>query len=92
MAPQVAEVPAVRADGRGRQTAPFQHLRCDFLDAGVESAQDGLWMIDPEFLDPSGQPFIGGVPVPMEGTASMWILDPQMRCIHRGRISVGVRG
>jgi len=49
-------------------------------------------MIWPEFLDPMGEPFPDG-PVPYEGIAHMFILDPDMReRIHRSRISIGVRG
>lgn len=77
----------------GGRTVTFQHLRCDFLYRGDDPHTAGLFMIHPEFLDSAGQPIAEGLPVPLEGTASMWIAVPEMRTkVHRGRISVGVQG
>lgn len=79
------------APSEGGRKVTHQHLRCDFMYAGDEPQQ--LFMIHPEFLDDTGTPIDEGVPVPLAGTASMWIVIPAMRAlVHRGRISVGVRG
>ena len=76
----------------GRQVT-FQHLRCDFMYEGDDPQRDGLFMIHPEFLDPLGQPVGEGEAVSLDGTASMWILMPEMRVkVHQARIAVGVRG
>lgn len=70
----------------------FQHLRCEFMYEGDEPS-DGIYMIHPEFLDEYGLPVPENVPVPLEGTASMWILVPEMRVsVHRDRAKVGIRG
>ena len=49
-------------------------------------------MIWPEFEDGDGGLFPDSVPVPMNGTARMWILVDEMRPIHRERIQIGVKG
>jgi hypothetical protein len=70
----------------------FQHLRCDFLYEGDDPAKDGIFMIHPEFLNSAGEPLQENIDVPLEGRASMWILMPHMRGLHRDRIKVGTRG
>jgi hypothetical protein len=77
-------------DGGRRVT--YQHLRCDFMYEGDEPVTGGIFMIHPEFLDPSGNPIAEDVVVPLEGESSMWILVPQVRSIHRSRIQVGTKG
>lgn len=77
----------------GGRKITFQHLRCDFLYDGDDPLEDGIYMIHPEFLDSNGQPLPDDVPVPLEGTASMWILNPEMRTqIHQSRVAIGIRG
>lgn len=77
----------------GGRKVTYQHLRCDFMYAGDDPVKDSIYMIHPEFLDESGQPVEKNVVVPLEGTASMWILVPEMRAsVHRSRVNVGVRG
>ena len=76
----------------GRKTT-YQHLRCDFMYEGDDPTDDGIYMIHPEFLDGVGHPLAENVAVPLSGTASMWILSPEMRAsIHRRRVKIGVRG
>jgi len=59
---------------------------------GDEAQRDGIWMIWPEFLDDQGQPWPEG-PVPSEGVAHMFILNPANRVsVHRRRIQVGTKG
>lgn len=77
---------------QGGRTVTFQHLRCDFMYEGDDPQTGGIYMIHPEFLDPSGVPLADDEPVPLEGTASMWVLTPQMRTAHQARVKVGVRG
>lgn len=77
----------------GGREVTFQHLRCNFLYVGDDPQTDGVFMIHPEFLNASGEPLPEGVPVPLEGTASMWVAVPEMRAkVHRARVAVGVRG
>lgn len=52
---------------------------------GDDPQTGGIYMIHPEFLDPSGVPLADDEPVPLEGTASMWVLTPQMRTAHQAR-------
>ena len=72
---------------------PWQHYRCDWAYADDDIAQTGIYMIHPEFVAEDGSIQPEGVPVPWSGTATMWILSPEMRGeIHRARIQLGVRG
>ena len=60
---------------------------------GDDPIKDGIFMVHPEFLDEHGSPVPEGVPVPLVGTASMWVLVPEMRAsVHRARAEIGVRG
>ena len=68
-----------------------QHTRMEFLYDGDDPQRDGCWIIWPEFLDEDGKPWPKG-PVPNEGTAHMFILNPDLRSLHRGRIRVGTKG
>ena len=71
----------------------LQHIRCDFAYRGDDIAETGIYMIHPEFLDPNGIPLPESSQVPMQGSASMWILIPAMRKeIHIKKLSVGVKG
>ncbi len=81
----------LRPEEGGRKVT-FQHLRCDFLYEGDNPTTDGIFMVHPEFLDSAGEPIPEDVAVPLEGRASMWILMPQMRELHRARIKAGTRG
>lgn len=76
----------------GRQSAPRQHLRFNFLYDGDDPTREGSWMIWPEMLDAAGDPLSEG-PVPAQGLAHMFIADPDLReTVHRHRLTVGVRG
>jgi hypothetical protein len=80
------------AEEGGRQSAPRQHIRWDFLYHGDDPQHDGIYAIYPEFLDPTGSPLSDG-PVPYDGVAHMFVLNPEMReQVHRQRIAVGVKG
>lgn len=75
----------------GRQTT-HQHPRWDFMYEGSDPLEGDIFMIHPEFLASDGAPLDDKATVPLEGNASMWILDPTMRPLHRSRIKVGVKG
>jgi hypothetical protein len=80
------------AEEGGLVGAPRQHIRWDFLYQGDDPERDGIYMIWPEFLDRAGNVLPDG-PVPYEGVAHMFILNPDMReQVHRRRMAVGVRG
>ena len=81
------------APSEGGRKVTFQHLRCDFSYDGYDIATDGIFMIYPEFLGKDGQPIEEGIPVSLDGRASMFILSPEMRAsVHQGRIKIGTRG
>jgi hypothetical protein len=75
----------------GRTMPPLQHTRWDWLYSGDDAPVDGAWMIHPEFVDSTGDPLPDG-PVPLQGTARMYILDAKLRPMHSRRIREGVRG
>ena len=78
----------------GRVTGPaFQHYRCDWAYEGDDITKTGIYMIHPEFTAEDGSLVPDEIPVPPSGTATMWVLVPEMRAeIHRARIREGVRG
>src|SRR5687768_6917942 len=78
----------------GRISGPaWQHYRCDWAYADDDITETGIYMIHPEFTAEDGSVLAEGFPVPWSGTATMWILVPEMRAeIHRARIAEGVRG
>lgn len=67
-------------------------MRSDFLYADDDPLKEGISMIWPEFEAEIGVPLEEGAKIPMEGTATMWILDAQRRPYHASRLSPGVRG
>lgn len=81
------------AEEDGRKTGPpFQGYRCDFKYAGEENLPPA-WMIWPEFLNENKSLIMDTcVPVPIEGLAQMWIIDPSMRQIHKTRVHIGTKG
>lgn len=64
------------AEEGGRLTGPaFQGYRSDFSFVGV----DGVFRIWPEFEDTEGHVILhNDRPVPVEGTARMWVIHPEM--------------
>ncbi|MEK0315946.1 hypothetical protein [Cohnella sp. 56] len=82
-----------QAEG-GRKKTVFQGLRCDFSYEGDDIKETGLFMIHPEFQDEFGGIILDRTaPVPKQGTATMWILIPEMRSlVHVNRIKIGVAG
>jgi hypothetical protein len=77
-------------DEGGRQGPPRQHRRWDFLFDGDDPQRDGIWAIYPEFIDDTGEPRPEG-PVPFQGIALMFILNPAMRVELRRRVQAGTK-
>ena len=75
----------------GRTAAPHQHTRWDFIYAEDDPIRDGMYMIWPEFLDPSGLVLPEGI-VPLSGLADMFVLSPEFREYHAHRLVVGSIG
>ncbi|WP_409340417.1 hypothetical protein [Paenibacillus sp. MBLB4367] len=77
----------------GRKKPVLQGYRSDFCYDG-DDIRDGIYCIHPEFEDDQGNVNLSDTtPVPIEGTARMWILFPEMRKkIHVDRIRIGVIG
>lgn len=72
----------------GRKQLPFQGYRCDFSYS--ENIIEPAFIIFPEFEDTQGNVILeNDRPVPQEGTARMWIVNPERRPIHQARIKVG---
>ena len=77
------------AEECGRKTPAFQGIRWDFM---YEEYPGEAFMI-PEILDvKTKQPLISEIPIPEYGVATMWIVAPQLRPMHRQRLNVGTRG
>jgi hypothetical protein len=77
----------------GRETLPFQGIRFDFWYDHDDHVVNSLFMIRPEFEDQSGNIILDNtVPVPITGTALMWIIIDERRTYHRGKIKLGTKG
>jgi hypothetical protein len=76
----------------GRTTLPAQGYRPDFLYA-EDNAQDGLWIIWPEFLDLNGNVITDkSIRVDLNGKAIMWIMNEHFTEKHKARIKIGQKG
>ena len=72
----------------GRDNLPFQGLRCDFC----YSDEDKVYIIWPEFEDENGSIILeNNQSVPEQGTALMWVIDPQRREMHKEKIRIGTK-
>jgi hypothetical protein len=76
----------------GRTTTPSQGYRSDFIYA-EDKAEDGLWIIWPEFLDQNDNVIVDkNKRVDLNGKAKMWIMNEQFLDKHRTRIKIGQKG
>ena len=83
----------LRPEEGGRKSPVFQGYRADFEYAEYPSATDiAVWMIWPEFEDSDGCVLPKNAEVPAQGTARMWIVNNDLRYVHRERLAVGTRG
>jgi len=77
----------------GRTITPSQGYRSDFWYDDPEHKPKQIFCIWPEFENKEGQTLIQKeVSVDYEGTAKMWIANPQMRPYHYNKIKPGLRG
>lgn len=78
----------------GRKMPPSQGYRSDFSYDDDDMEKIDLFAIHPEFEDENGNVIlVRDSPVPLEGTARMWILFPEMRkLVHSARIKPGIIG
>lgn len=77
----------------GRKGPHFQHIRWDFAYADTSIGKPNqVFVIWPEFVDSTGEALPDGVPMPREGLANMFIVNPAFREFHSQHIAVGVRG
>ena len=79
-----------QAEG-GREAPPRQHIRWDFLYEGDDPLVEGISMVWPEFIGPSGSVLPEGE-VPVTGRAFMFIVNVDRWSFHQERIAPGVRG
>ena len=77
------------AEEGGRQTPAYQGIRWDIRYE--EETRPHNWMVYPEFIDPDGFPIPNGPFAPV-GRANMFVLNPNMRSVHRQFIGLGTRG
>ena len=81
------------AEEGGRKTPHFQHIRWDFAYEDEEiSPPNKIFMILPEFIEPSGAVLPEGELIFSSGLANMYILNPAFRDFHGQHIRVGVKG
>ncbi len=78
----------------GRRVLPFQGYRSDlWYHASEESNPNQLFMILPEFENEKGELILRlDIPVPLQGTARMWVIIPERRDFHSTRIQIGTKG
>ncbi|QEC44563.1 hypothetical protein [Pseudobacter ginsenosidimutans] len=75
----------------GRSKLPFQGIRSDFWYDFEGHSQNQLYMIGPEFEDSLGNIILDNSnPLPINGTALMWIIVPERRPYHQGKVKVGI--
>ncbi|QKG54567.1 hypothetical protein GKZ67_00070 [Hymenobacter sp. BRD67] len=77
------------AEEGGRNTPAYQGIRWDIRYA--EEDRPHTWMVYPEFIDPDGFPIPNGPFAPI-GRANMFVLNPDLRSVHRQLICPGTRG
>ena len=81
------------AEEGGRKTPHFQHIRWDFSYSDEQIGKSNqVFIIWPEFVSDSGQVLPQGEPMPKQGLADMFIVNPAFRAFHGQHIKVGVRG
>ena len=82
------------AEEGGRRVQPSQGYRSDFwYHASEELNPNQLFMIFPEFENERGELILrSDVPVPLQGTARMWVVVPERREFHSTRIQIGTKG
>lgn len=79
----------------GRKNLPFQGYRCDFaFEEDFHDHDIDLCVIHPEFEDHDGSLiYDDSTPVPVEGTARMWIFNPPQReHRYKDKIKIGLKG
>ena len=81
------------AEEGGRKTPHFQGIRWDFSyeDETVGKLRQ-VFLIWPEFVSDSGEMLPEDEPMPKQGLADMFIVNPAFRTFHSQHIKVGVRG
>ncbi len=74
----------------GRMAPPFNGIRWDFCYA-EDDAQDGIFMIHPDFVDADGQslPMDSPMPIGTKLVARFRICNDKMVPQHQSRINVG---
>ncbi len=81
------------AEEGGRKTPHFQHIRWDFSYEDEKVGKPNqVFIIWPEFVSDSGQILPEGEPMPKQGLADMFIVNPAFRAFHSQHAKVGVRG
>lgn len=81
------------AEEGGRKTPHFQGIRWDFsYEDETIGKQKQVFLIWPEFVSDLGEMLPEDEPMPKQGLADMFIVNPAFRAFHSQHIKVGVRG
>ena len=81
------------AEEGGRKTPHYQGIRWDFAYEDKSIARPNqVFMIWPEFISATGEMLPEGEPMPKQGLANMFIVNPAFREFHGQHIRLGVRG
>lgn len=76
----------------GRTCLPHQGIRLDFTYYPF-SNEAKAFMIWPEFETEDQNVILDtSISVPKTGTARMWIINPELRALHRQHLTPGVKG
>ena len=77
----------------GRKTPHLQGIHWDFsYEDETIGKPNQVFLIWPEFVSASGEVLPSGEPMPKQGLADMFIVNPAFRAFHSQHIKVGVRG
>jgi len=77
----------------GRKTLPYQGIRSDFWYPNENHKPNEMFMIWPEFEDKNGNLVLDNDrKLAKEGNAKMWIIIPERRDYHKGKIKIGTKG
>lgn len=76
----------------GRGTPVYQGIRWNFWYESEKHETQSIFIIWPEFEDEHKEIITSNIPVPVEGTAQMWIINNDWFDYHIARIRAGTKG
>ncbi|WP_159473688.1 hypothetical protein [Dyadobacter sp. 3J3] len=77
----------------GRWSPVYQGYKPNFWYFHEDNHKGLQFMIWPEFENEKGDIIMeNNIPVPLDGTAKMWIISPDFIDYHKGKIIIGTKG